>query len=68
MDLNNQTLLLFEEVLPRVRLSRATLYREMRRGAFPRPMRTSRNRIAWLQSEVDNWFAERVAAREVSHD
>lgn len=67
MNLNNQTFLLFEEVLSYIRLSRATLYREMRRGAFPKPVRTSRNRIAWLKPEVDEWLAERAAAREVSH-
>jgi predicted DNA-binding transcriptional regulator AlpA len=64
MNLNNQTFLLFEEVLLRVRFSRATLYREMRRGAFPKPVRIARNRIAWIQAETDKWAAERANERE----
>jgi len=34
-----------------------------RSGRFPRRIRLSRNRVAWLAREVEAWIAERAAAR-----
>ena len=40
-------------------LSAATLYRLRRAGQFPVPIKVSRRRIGWVQSEVENWLAQR---------
>jgi predicted DNA-binding transcriptional regulator AlpA len=42
-------------------LSRATIYRMVRAGTFPRPFRISVGRIAWLISDFDRWMADRLS-------
>ena len=43
-------------------LSRPTLWRLVKRGAFPRPLRLSPRRIGWRRSTIEAWLAEREAA------
>ncbi len=47
------------EVSARVGLSRATLYRMIARGTFPRPVRLSERATGWRTDEVDEWLASR---------
>ena len=47
-------------------LSATTLWRLTRRGEFPKPIRLSAGAVGWLDSEIQDWLAERVAARETS--
>ncbi|MBL0588049.1 helix-turn-helix transcriptional regulator [Aeromonas caviae] len=48
-------------VLDRCAVSRATLYRMIGQGSFPRPRSLTGNRaVAWLESEVDEWIASRL--------
>jgi prophage regulatory protein len=65
MTIHDITLILVEEVKTMTSLSKVTIYREMRRGVFPKPLRLARNRVAWKQAEILNWLADRDAAREV---
>lgn len=41
-------------------LSRTTRWRLERAGKFPRRRRISANAVAWLQSEVEAWIAEKT--------
>jgi len=43
-------------------LSRSTLYSMMERGEFPRPVRIGRRAVAWPESTVLAWLAERPVA------
>jgi prophage regulatory protein len=43
-------------------LSRTEVYRRMKIGRFPRNIKLSRFRVAWLESEVRAWMAEQVRA------
>lgn len=43
-------------------LSRTTIWRMERRGEFPRRRKISTNAVAWLESEIDAWMADRAAA------
>jgi prophage regulatory protein len=45
------------------KLSKASVYRYISNGAFPRPARLGTRAVRWLQAEVEAWAAERVAAR-----
>jgi prophage regulatory protein len=54
-----------KEVCARTSLSRASLYRLMTDGSFPRPVPLHGVRKAWVESEVDVWIASRIAARSV---
>ena len=44
--------------------SRVHVWREERAGRFPRHIRLGRNSIGWVEREIDEWLAERVAARD----
>jgi prophage regulatory protein len=43
---------------------KASLYRMIANGEFPRPIHLSVNRIAWIESEIDAWIASRIQARD----
>ena len=48
-------------VLQRTTLSDTTLWRRVKDGSFPAPVRVSLNRIAWREGDVYRWLAERTA-------
>lgn len=51
-----------EDVLAIVPLSRATLYRRVGDGSFPKPVKIER-RVFWIREEIDAWKAERADGR-----
>lgn len=57
-------LLRMAEVTRTVGLSRATIYRLMDRGEFPRAVPLTGSAVAWVQAEVEGWVAERITARD----
>jgi prophage regulatory protein len=50
------------EVVHRTDLSRATIYRLMARGEFPRQHRLSSGRVGWSEEEIELWLRSRLAA------
>jgi prophage regulatory protein len=46
-------------VLERTGLSRATLYRKVQEGAFPRQVQISERCVAWRESAIAQWMEER---------
>ncbi|MFN5028053.1 MAG: AlpA family phage regulatory protein [Burkholderiales bacterium] len=56
--------------LPKVKavtgLSRSTIYSEISKGAFPKPVPLTDDgrAVGWASSEVDAWVAARVARAE----
>ena len=44
-----------DEVIARTGKSRTTLWRDVRAGRFPAPVKVGANRIGWLETEVDEW-------------
>ena len=40
-------------------LSRSTIYDLMAKGAFPRPVRLTAKAVAWPESAVAEWLAQR---------
>jgi prophage regulatory protein len=49
-----------KRVLEQTSLSRATLYREIAGGRFPRPHKLSLGSVGWLRSEVAAWMVARA--------
>ena len=49
-----------QEIVP---YSASHIWRLERLGLFPRRIRLGGNRVAWLQSEVNGWVEDRLAAR-----
>jgi prophage regulatory protein len=56
-------LLRFGEVRLRTGLSRSTIWRMERRGAFPRHIKVSLNVVAWREDEVSEWIRSKLERR-----
>ncbi|NJL26712.1 MAG: AlpA family phage regulatory protein [Thermoanaerobaculia bacterium] len=50
-----------DEILALTGVSRATIWRWMRKGEFPARRRLGPNAIAWVADEVAEWLANRPA-------
>ena len=58
--MNDMKLVKIQAVLERCAVSRATLYRMIEKGSFPRQKSLTGGRaVAWLESEVNEWIASR---------
>jgi prophage regulatory protein len=47
-------------VLERSTFSDTTLWRRVRAGDFPAPIRISPGRVAWRESDVNSWIEQRA--------
>ena len=56
--------------LPRVQartgLARSTIYVRVAGGSFPQPMRPGARAVGWIESEVDAWIRNQIAASRSS--
>jgi prophage regulatory protein len=50
----------FSGVRDRTGLSRSTVWRLERKGAFPKHHRISPNTVGWLEHEIEEWIQTRV--------
>ena len=62
----HKPLLRKRQLLLVIPIGKTTLYDEIAKGRFPRPIKIGRRASAWLKSEVETWLAEREADRAVS--
>jgi prophage regulatory protein len=53
----------WREVRDRIGLSRATIWRMVRNGVFPAPVRLGPQSVGWIEREVIEWIADRAARR-----
>lgn len=51
-------------VLDRVCMSKTSLYRLIEKGEFPKPIPVGRQRIGFLEAEVNAWIDARIKDRE----
>jgi prophage regulatory protein len=58
------------ELESRVGLKHTAIYEQMRAGRFPRPipLGVGGQAVGWLESEIDDWIAQRVAERDARSD
>ena len=57
-----QVILRRAEVERRTSLSKASLYRLLHAGNFPRPIRLGERAVGWRADEIDEWLASRQRA------
>lgn len=55
-----------KKVLERVPYSDTTLWRRVKDGSFPAPIRISANAVAWRESDIERWIAEKAERRAVT--
>ena len=61
--LMNTRILRWREVAPIVGVSRMTIARMEKTGAFPQRIRIGNGSVGWLEYEVEAWLAQRMAVR-----
>lgn len=59
-------ILKINEVVQKCNLSRATIYKKVKEGTFPKQIKLSERSSGWLESEVNQWIESRVKEREAS--
>ncbi|MBM4953954.1 AlpA family transcriptional regulator [Vibrio parahaemolyticus] len=53
-------LIRIKEVTEQTGLSRSAIYRKMSEGDFPQSVSLGCRAVAWIESDVQGWIAERV--------
>jgi len=62
------TLLSMSKTCERTSLSRTSINRHREKGNFPEPVRVSEDRIAFVESEIEEWIAQRIAERNSNRE
>ncbi len=57
-------LLRLPQVIERTGLARSSIYDLIRLGRFPAAVPLTATARAWRSDEIENWIAERIAARD----
>nr|WP_287147112.1 AlpA family transcriptional regulator [Aeromonas sp.] len=63
---SQQRLIRMKEVIQKTGLSKSSIYDLIARDQLPRPVRlspTGGRSVAFVESEIDTWIAERITAR-----
>ena len=67
---NNQTaaqrLIRRKEVQAKTGLGASSIYAMMKQGKFPKAITLSERRVAWIESDVDQWINERIASHKAA--
>ncbi|OLU23317.1 hypothetical protein BVH03_22285 [Pseudomonas sp. PA15(2017)] len=70
-DLTGKTIIRLPEVMKKTGLSRATIYRRMAAGTFPKSISIGDSEarqapVGWLLDEIEAWIAQRINGRTVA--
>lgn len=60
----SQSLIRMPEAKRRTGYGKAWIYKLIAQGRFPAPVKIGSRAVAFVESEVDEWIAERIAARD----
>ena len=61
---HNTRLLRLPQVIERTGLGRSSIYDKIRARTFPAAVPLTSTARAWRSDEIENWIAERIAARD----
>lgn len=62
----NQRLIRRKEVQTKTGLCTSSIYALMKKGDFPQSLQISIRRVAWIESEVDQWVSDRIASHKAT--
>ncbi|ELJ8537424.1 TPA: AlpA family transcriptional regulator [Vibrio cholerae] len=65
MSKSNIRLIRFREVLAMTGLSRSSMYRFIEENQLPTQVQLGGRAVAWVESEVQEWIAQRITNRRV---
>ena len=55
-----------KEVQAKTGLGASSIYAMMQQGTFPKAINISERRVAWIESDVDQWINERIASHKAT--
>jgi len=53
-----------KEVIKKTGLCKSSIYAHIQAGAFPKQIKLTQRSSGWLESEIDQWLADRIAERD----
>ena len=59
------TILRLPTVISRTGLSRSTIYLRVSQGAFPMQVSLGGRAVGWIETEIQSWLEERIAASRI---
>ncbi len=64
VDRRHLSLIIYADLAPKkgITLSKCQIWRLEKAGKFPKHINVSAARIAWIESEIDEYIASRIAA------
>jgi len=62
MSKTHQQLLRLPQVKSSTGLSKSTIYARIAEGTFPKQIPIGPRLVVWVESDIQNWIAEQVAA------
>ena len=57
--MSEERMLRLRSVVSMTGLSKSTLYRLIKQGRFPQPLRLTQRAVRWRREEVDEWLSQR---------
>ena len=64
--IENLRLIRRKEVQAKTGLGASSIYAMMKQGEFPKAITLSKRRVAWIESDVDQWISERIASHKAA--
>ena len=61
---NSIRLILRKEVQSRTGLGASSIYALMQKNQFPKPVTLSIRRVAWVESDVEEWILTRITQKQ----
>ena len=62
----NVRLIRRKEVQAKTGLGASSIYAMMQQGTFPKAVNISERRVAWIESDIDQWISERIASHKAA--
>lgn len=56
-------LLKLKDVIAMTSLSKASIYRQLKEGTFPAPVRLGPRAVSWILSEIEEWIESKKSLR-----
>lgn len=66
-QIENNRLIRRREVQTKTGLGASSIYAMMKNGEFPQCLNLSERRVAWIESEIDQWIANRIAQHKATN-
>ncbi len=64
ISIKSPSILRLPHVIAKTGLARATIYLQISKGSFPKPIKLGESAVGWVSAEVDAWIASKLELRD----